>query len=624
MPNGFLSTIEVEPVGRWFLSHWERLNCGRGLSISGQDASELSDSESEESEEEDNSFEDNIIYLRSLDPKETKDQDHYKVLGISKLRYKATDEQIKKAYRFKVLRHHPDKRRALGEDIREDDDYFTCITKAFEILGVPSKRRAYDSVDPEFDDHVPDKLSARKTYEKKFFTEFSEVFENNARWSTRTPVPKLGQDETSRDEIEKFYEFWYAFESWREYSYLDEEDKETGSDRDERRWIEKNNRVERNEKKKEEMKRIRSLVDNAYNSDPRVIRFREAEIQEKADKKKAKADAAKARKAEEERIKKEAEEKERAEKVAKELEEKKRVDAEKREKEIQKKALKKERRELKTFTKEHNFFCATSQEGYEDEKVLHMTELDKLCEILSSVELEAINSKLKTVVNDEGAARLVFIEAYNDLNAKLEKGKLETIEKASRGSSKGSVGSSGKGTGDWSSDELALLIKAVNLFPAGTSQRWEVVANFVNQHTKTPSIQRNAKETIAKTKELQSGDFHLSSLKDDANTRAYENLEKQKKKGVDSKVDDAEGTTRFDSAAEVQGVNATPWSAEEQKLLEQALKTYPAALGSERWEKITACLPNRSKKDCMRRYKEIAEIVRAKKAAQAAAKASNK
>ena len=191
---------------------------------------------------------------------------------------------------------------------------------------------------------------------------------------------------------------------------------------------------------------------------------------------------------------------------------------------------------MKTFTKEHNFFCATSQEGYEDEKVLHMTELDKLCEILSSVELEAINSKLKTVVNDEGAARLVFIEAYNDLNAKLEKGKLETIEKASRGSSKGSVGSSGKGMGDWSSDELALLIKAVNLFPAGTTQRWEVVANFVNQHTKTPSIQRNAKETIAKTKELQSGDFHLSSLKDDANTRAYENLEKQKKKGVDSKV----------------------------------------------------------------------------------------
>ena len=31
-----------------------------------------------------------------------------------------------------MLRHHPDKRRGAGEDIREDDDYFTCITKAFE------------------------------------------------------------------------------------------------------------------------------------------------------------------------------------------------------------------------------------------------------------------------------------------------------------------------------------------------------------------------------------------------------------------------------------------------------------------------------------------------------------
>ena len=187
---------------------------------------------------------------------------------------------------------------------------------------------------------------------------------------------------------------------------------------------------------------------------------------------------------------------------------------------------------MKTLTKEHNFFCATSQEDDEDEKVLHMTELDKLCEILSAIELEAINSKLKTVVNDEDAARLVFIEAYNDLNAKLEKEKLKTIEQASGGSSKGSVGSSGKGTGDWSNDELALLIKAVNLFPAGTAQRWDVVANFVNQHTKTPSIQRKAKETLAKAKELQSGDFHLSSLKEDANKRAYENLEKQKKKDV--------------------------------------------------------------------------------------------
>jgi len=296
----------------------------------------------------------------------------------------------------------------------------------------------------------------------------------------------------------------------------------------------------------------------------------------------------------------------------------------KKEKEIQKKALKKEKRELRTLTKEHNFFCTEADvksQSCEEEKVLHMTELDRLCEILSSIELESLNSKLKSS-KDSSSARLVFIDAFTSLNAKLEKEKLETVEKASGGSSKGAGTTSGKGAGDWSNDELSLLIKAVNLFPAGTAQRWEVVANFVNQHSKTPSIVRNAKETLAKAKELQSGDFHLSSLKEDANKRAYENLEKQKKKDV--KVDDAEASVRTETAAEVQGVNLTPWSAEEQKLLEQALKTYPASLGAERWEKISDCLPNRSKKDCMKRYKEIALEIRAKKAALAAAKAGGK
>ncbi len=48
--------------------------------------------------------------------------------------------------------------------------------------------------------------------------------------------------------------------------------------------------------------------------------------------------------------------------------------------------------------------------------------------------------------------------------------------------------------------------------------------------------------------------------------------------------------------------NAAPWTTEEQKLLEQALKTYPVST-PERWEKIAAAVPGRSKKDCMKRYK---------------------
>ena len=56
-----------------------------------------SESEDEEEIEETPEY---SKYLETLDPKEWKDQDHYKVLGLENLRYKATSHQIKKARMF--------------------------------------------------------------------------------------------------------------------------------------------------------------------------------------------------------------------------------------------------------------------------------------------------------------------------------------------------------------------------------------------------------------------------------------------------------------------------------------------------------------------------------------------
>lgn len=49
-------------------------------------------------------------------------------------------------------------------------------------------------------------------------------------------------------------------------------------------------------------------------------------------------------------------------------------------------------------------------------------------------------------------------------------------------------------------------------------------------------------------------------------------------------------------------MNTMAWGAEEQRLLEQALKTYPVST-QDRWDRIAECVPSRTKKDCMRRYK---------------------
>ncbi|KAK6625688.1 hypothetical protein RUM43_005987 [Polyplax serrata] len=594
-----LTVRRVQCLGPNFLKYYKQL----------QGHAAYDESDEEVSEDTENTghvvFEDDVTFLRSLDPKEWKNQDHYAVLGMKWLRFRATDDDIKRAYKAKVLKHHPDKRKAAGEEVRRGDDYFTCISKAWEILGNKDKRRSYDSIDPLFDNAIPPNNEHSRN---NFFEVFGQVFDRNARWSEKTPVPKLGGINSTREQVEKFYSFWYNFESWREYSYLDEEEKEKGQDRDERRYIDKQNKAARAKLKKEEMTRIRNLVDTAYELDPRIIKFRKEEKEKKLASKRAKQEAMKARQEEEERIQRELAEKAKKEKEAAEAEKKAKEEALRQEREVIKKQMKQKRKTLRDLCKSNNYYVKD-----DSEIVHHMTGVEKICETFQLSELSAIISEIQL------KGREALINSITEIEKKMEEERAAHL-RAYSGGDKNDGSLTNKKGNNWSVECLQLLIKAVNLFPAGTNQRWEVVAKFINQHS-TTNTQFTAKEVLAKAKDLQNDDFSKNVLKETANKKAFDNFEKGKKvaKSLEAVGDVSKTTERFDTPAELQGL--TPWTVNEQNLLEQALRTYGPST-PDRWDEIAKCIPGRSKRDCMKRYKELAEMVRAKKAAQAAAAAA--
>ncbi len=72
-------------------------------------------------------------------------RDYYAVLGVDR---KASQEDIKKAYRRMARKYHPD---VNAEPDAEDK--FKEVGEAYEVLSDPEKRSAYDTLGPSWRDH---------------------------------------------------------------------------------------------------------------------------------------------------------------------------------------------------------------------------------------------------------------------------------------------------------------------------------------------------------------------------------------------------------------------------------------------------------------------------------------
>jgi DnaJ family protein C protein 2 len=346
-------------------------------------------------------------------------QDHYAVLGLTKYRWRATPDQIKRAHRKKVLRHHPDKKAALG-DRDENDSFFKCIQKANEILTDPIKRRQFDSVDEAAEVEPPTKKDVQKG---NFFKLWRPVFKAEARFSKIQPVPQLGDENTTFEELDNFYNFWYNFDSWRTFEYLDEDVPDDNENRDQKRHVEKKNANARRKRKTEDITRLRHLVDDCAAQDERIKNFRKAaradkdkkRLEKEAEAKRLVEEKEKAR-LEEEQRKKDAEEAAKAERENK-----------KKAKEAAKNAAKKNKRVLKGSVKEVNYFAEGEASAAQVDSVL--TDVDLIISKIDAEELAGLAERLTAAGKDGAAVKNVWAEESKRLVAasKLKEGETKTF-----------------------------------------------------------------------------------------------------------------------------------------------------------------------------------------------------
>jgi len=76
-------------------------------------------------------------------------------------------------------------------------------------------------------------------------------------------VPDLGDDKLDIKKVNKFYDFWENFDSWRDFSVFDEYNLDEAENREERRYMEKENKRIKGAHLRKERNRIMKLVEVA-------------------------------------------------------------------------------------------------------------------------------------------------------------------------------------------------------------------------------------------------------------------------------------------------------------------------------------------------------------------------
>lgn len=248
----------------------------------------------------------------------------------------------------------------------------------------------------------------------------------------------------------------------------------------------------------------------------------------------------------------------------------------------------------------------------------------------------------KSAVNEKNPRpkrkKLNLLPAYDDLDIKSEEEKQSKTDKCFYSSDEGTSVKL-MSANEWTDSETELLAKAVARFPGGTTERWEKIAQMVG---------KTVKEVTSKSKELktncvksvdpsQQGITLLKLINCPSKKIILPNSTSEREDDV---LNEQPNVRRLvDGSVVRQRVNVVPkslertlmisttnvpkpesnndvdnalmWTQQQQRLLEAALIQYPKGT-TDRWDRVAESIPGKSKDDCVKRFKHLADIVKQK------------
>lgn len=292
-------------------------------------------------------------------------------------------------------------------------------------------------------------------------------------------------------------------------------------------------------------------------------------------------------------FKRKKDEKEQKEKDDKEQKEKEQKEKEKRDKE--------EKIRLKTLRVEQNKIMRLARQklrkltitGFQNDdnntwKNLEAMndDVEFLCQQLSAIKLDELSEALLQNNATESKPNLPALSKVKETAkqeekiaadvAAAEKQKIIDITKKQKAKTNGH---STPKSPPWTKEELATLAKCIKKFPPGGGNRWETIANFINNSLQLATL-RTKEECIAQY------NSHVNTAPPVAAA--------------------ANGSANTAKAPPPDKKDVNDWTEEQDRQLQEGLKKFPASMDkAERWTSIAKGVTGKGKKGCVLRFKAI-------------------